>query len=61
MLMFLGEYFKQTVSETKYVATNNSEGNESNKGKKKQDSFFLTSDIMNYLGTACKMYIEDLR
>lgn len=28
MLMFLGEYFKQTVSETKYIQKNTMEGNE---------------------------------
>lgn len=61
MLMFLGEYFKKTVYETKYISKNNLEGESANKAKKKQDSFFITADIMNYLGTACKMYIEDLR
>lgn len=33
MLMFLGEYFKKTVYETKYIDKNNSEGD--SKGKKK--------------------------
>lgn len=61
MLMFLGEYFKQSVSETLYVNSNNSGNDASNRGKKKQDKFFVTTDIINYLGTACKMYIEDLR
>ena len=35
MLMFLGEYFKKTVYETKYVAKNNAEGEQSNKARKK--------------------------
>lgn len=61
MLMFLGEYFKQSVSETLYVNSNNSGNDASNRGKKKQDKFFVTTDIINYLGTASKMYIEDLR
>lgn len=60
MLMFLGEYFKKTVEETVYINTNIAQP-ESNKGKKKQDTFFITNDIINYLGTACKMYVENQR
>lgn len=60
--MFLGEYFKYSFYETEEVHKNTSGINESNRSShKKQDKFFLTTDIINYLGTACKMYIEDLR
>lgn len=63
MLMFLGEYFKKTLQITEMVhqTMNDPHLKSSNKGKNKQDAFYVTADIMNYFGTACKMYLEDLR
>ena len=60
MLMFLGEYFKQSVALTMLIE-GNLQSNEANNRRRKQDSFFVTNDILNYLGTACKMYIDNLR
>ena len=60
MFMFLGEYFKFNIIETTTIHNNNL--NEAGRGgKRKQDNFFITSDILNYLGTASKLYIEQLR
>lgn len=60
MFMFLGEYFKFNINETVLIYQNNL--NEAGRaGKRKQDNFFITSDIINYLGTASKLYIEQLR
>lgn len=60
MFMFLGEYFKFNIIETTTIHNNNL--NEAGRGgKRKQDNFFVTSDILNYLGTASKLYIEQLR
>lgn len=58
--MFLGEYFKQSVALTMLIE-GNLQSNEANNRRRKQDSFFVTNDILNYLGTACKMYIDNLR
>jgi hypothetical protein len=57
MLMFLGEYFKRNVIETDQVfKAGNQEAN-----SRKLDKFYVTSDIMNFLGTASKLHIENLR
>ena len=55
MLMFLGEYFKVVIMKTEYILNSNKD---MKNGPKHQEDFFLTHDIMNSLGTACKMYIE---
>ena len=57
MLMFLGEYFKRNVIETDQVT----KGGPQESNSKKLDKFYVTSDIMNFLGTASKLYIENLR
>ena len=56
MLMFLGEYFKEVIYLTDSVE-NNIEKNAPNT-RKEQDEYYITKDIINSLGTACKSYIE---
>ena len=62
MLMFLGEYFKVTIANTQEIFEN-LKGNNDGKANvaKSQTSFFITYDILNSLGTACKMFIEHPR
>ena len=55
MLMFLGEYFKAVIDRTQKVHNDNKDEKES---QKTQVDFFITYEIMNSLGTACKMYID---
>lgn len=55
MLMFLGEYFKVVIMKTDNI---NIANRDMKNGPKHQEDFFLTHEIMNSLGTACKMYIE---
>ena len=57
MLMFLGEYFKVVILRTENVAENI----KSDTGLQTQVDFFLTYEILNQLGTACKMFIENPR
>lgn len=60
MLMFLGEYFKQNLIQTLSIEKQNLAKSEGST-MQKLDKFFMSSDIMNFFGTACKMYIENLR
>ena len=55
MLMLLGEYFKQVIIQSNDIAKNRLDH-----GKKDEflDKFIITPEILNSLGTACKMYIE---
>ena len=55
MLMFLGEYFKENIFHTERVSTNIKENKS---GSKEQTKFYFSPDILNSLGSACKMYIE---
>lgn len=57
MLMFLGEYFKVVILRTETIAENKKNEN----GLQQQMDFFLTYEIINYLGTACKMFVENPR
>ena len=57
MLMFLGEYFKVVILRTETIAENIKNEN----GLQQQMDFFLTYEIINYLGTACKMFVENPR
>lgn len=61
MLMFLGEYFKETIETTQNIFDNLSPENKKGNVAKVQSNFFITYDIMNSLGTACKMFIEHPR
>ena len=56
MLMFLGEYFKKHLEETGDV-----DDKRRNNKSAELENFFLSPDILNSLGTACKMYIDDCR
>ena len=59
MLMFLGEYFKGVIMHTNEIQTKID-----TKGGKKtfsQEKFFITDEIMDSLGTACKLYMQNLR
>lgn len=58
MLMFLGEYFKENIFHTERVSTNIKENKS---GIKEQNKFYFSPDILNSLGSACKMYIENPR
>lgn len=51
MLMFLGEYFKKSVEETL----------KAHKNEEDQGRFYISKDIISYLGAACQMYIDKLR
>lgn len=55
MLMFLGEYFKAVIVIKDQIHSNieNKDNNKQNKIME-QDSYFITKDIMNSLGTAAK-------
>lgn len=59
MLMFLGEYFKALIHMTGKI-NDNLKDKKAN-GRQALDQFYLTNDILNQLGTACKLYIEKLR
>ena len=62
MLMFLGEYFKEVIYRTQKISDAIKEG-DSKKGNsvKQQSDFYITYEIMNSLGTACKMFLENPR
>ena len=61
MLMFLGEYFKETIETTQSIAENIKDSDKKANAPKAQSNFYITYDIMNSLGTACKMFIEHPR
>ena len=54
MLMLLGEYFKEVITQTKKIQYNIQ--NKKN-GATVQSFFYITPEIMNSLGIACKEYI----
>lgn len=57
--MFLGEYFKGVIEHTNEIKNKENTGG---KGQNfYQEKFFITEEIMNSLGTACKLYMENLR
>lgn len=58
MLMFLGEYFKNVIKETNEIEDKRKT---IQKGMFFQEKFLITNEIMNSLGTACKMYLENLK
>jgi len=57
MLMFLGEYFKENIKLQDSVKKSYS----GNNAKKDFDKYYISSDILNSLGTACKKFIENHR
>ena len=56
MLMFLGEYFKEVIVQTEKIANNIRK--KSSTLSHQQEYYYITSEIMNSLGLACKKYIE---
>ena len=56
MLMLLGEYFKVVIMETGLIHSNIQ--NKKTSYAQKQDKFYITPELMNSLGIACKKYIE---
>jgi hypothetical protein len=62
MLMFLGEYFKEVIIRTEQIKNALKEAdNKKGSGAKVQSDYYITYDVMNSLGTACKMFIENPR
>lgn len=59
MLMFLGEYFKEVIFRTEKI--NDAITKDKQNVSKQQSDFYITKDILNYLGTASKMFIENPR
>ena len=57
MLMFIGKYLKKNLIEVDKVKRNKSK--DMNAGK--LDKFFITYDLLNSLGTAIKLYIDNIR
>ena len=55
MLMFIGEYFKEHIKLCAKVKTS-IEKNDS-KGDKDLSRYYITYDLLNLLGTACKQFI----
>lgn len=53
VLMLIGDYFKQMLKEVKEVRKKNN--------KKVQTEYFMNDEILRWLGTACKNYIENSR
>jgi hypothetical protein len=58
MLMFLVEYFKQTIDKTLTIYDQN---NVNKEGRVHQQDFLMNKDVMNSLAIACKKYIENSR
>jgi len=61
MLMFLGEYFKEVIRQNMKIKTSLESGSAEKGAQKKQSEFYLTVDVINYLATACKNYVENPR
>eukprot|EP00356_Strombidium_inclinatum_P015164 CAMPEP_0170482330 /NCGR_PEP_ID=MMETSP0208-20121228/2393_1 /TAXON_ID=197538 /ORGANISM="Strombidium inclinatum, Strain S3" /LENGTH=402 /DNA_ID=CAMNT_0010755157 /DNA_START=112 /DNA_END=1317 /DNA_ORIENTATION=- len=59
MLMFLGEYFKEIIFRTEKI--NDAIQKDKQNVVKQQSDFYVTMDVLNYLGTASKMFIENPR
>lgn len=61
MLMFIGEYFKTHIQSCAKIL--NAASNKDNKepAKLHLDSWYITNEILNSLGTACKLFIENPR
>ena len=59
MLMFLGEFFKMTIYRTEKI--NDAIQKDKQNVSKQQSDFFITNEILNYLGTAAKMFVETPR
>lgn len=59
MLMFLGEYFKEVIKHCDEIEANIKKENQ--KKSQEQTGFFLTMEIINSLGAACKKLIEHPR
>lgn len=59
IMMFLGEYFKMIIRKTQKI--HDAILNEREDVSRQQTDFYLTTDILNYLGTACKMMLENPR
>ena len=57
MLMFLGEYFKLLAKKTDEVQQDIAQ----ERSNSVQEDFFLTTEILNSLAVAIKMYIDDAR
>lgn len=60
MLMFLGEYFKCLIDQTTKIEAIIQQNQQGYANKVQQD-FFITHDVLNSLGSACKMYIDPPR
>mmetsp|Transcript_8941 Transcript_8941/g.15146 ORF Transcript_8941/g.15146 Transcript_8941/m.15146 type:complete len:252 (+) Transcript_8941:314-1069(+) len=60
MLMFLGEYFKKVIDLTTEMVEQK-DPSEKTTEKRYQSEFYITYDILNYLGSACKMLLENPR
>ena len=58
MLMFIGEYFKEVIYQTDSINTNIEKA--ATNTNKEQSRFYLTHELMNSLGTACKGYVENI-
>lgn len=61
MLMFLGEYFKYSIGLCDEIYDKNKEAVLKGAKNETQDSFFITNDIINLLGIACKKILEGER
>lgn len=72
MFMFLGEYFKNHISLTRQIAQNIDKKKEDAGEEKEEvdeglssittlDQFYLTHEVMNSLGIASKMLVDNLR
>lgn len=58
MLMFLGEFFKEHIRRCEKI---DQTIQKDDKGPRELDRYFITFDIINQLGTACKKFIEKPR
>jgi hypothetical protein len=58
MLMLLGRYFKMVIQWTARIENNIQQDKDS---LKSQRDFFLSKEVLNYLSSAAKMYIENAR
>ena len=54
MLMFIGEYFKEHLKHCKKIKSEETKGGG---GEKTLSQFYITYDLLNLLGTACKQFI----
>jgi hypothetical protein len=59
MLMFLGEYFKKHIGLCLKIDDDSKK--DDHKANKELGSYYITDDILNQLGSACKMFIEKPR